>query len=484
MSLRSYLFALIGGLIALLTVIQLSIVFWIEANLAQEVDKKARHYSKQIVELAVERLDANQESIKKIIEKEKKLKKEHHGNNENVMVYNVESDHVISITKDKNGEITNEVIIGAKGLEEANQQVQISKKLLKKEFKTIVDKLHQEQSSPKFINKNDMQTFVVKSPNLVSHTWVEEQSNAHSRSLFTKIQLMLIGVAAVGLLFAFWLSGKFNRPLKELSLGFERLAKGEPNPTVKEQGIKEIRTTIEQFNHMVSRLTQLTQAQKQTKEMAHLAELGEVSRGLAHALRNPIHTIGLSIEQLQQDQEMEQLQKEELLTTVQNKLSHLDKNIKALLTLTTSGISREEKVPILAVVQDILLEYKSSMTKAINFEISIPNDLFITGAESEIRSIIHTIIHNACEASNAGDSVTLKVEHNNDQIILTSVDQGSGLVPHIEQSLFQPHISSKPEGAGMGLYIAKRLITLHYQGDLSLINNSGSGCTATATFKA
>ena len=57
MSLRSYLFILIGSLISLLTISQLTMVYWIENTIAKEVDFQARHYSEQIIELAVDQLN-------------------------------------------------------------------------------------------------------------------------------------------------------------------------------------------------------------------------------------------------------------------------------------------------------------------------------------------------------------------------------------------------------------------------------------------
>jgi signal transduction histidine kinase len=42
-------------------------------------------------------------------------------------------------------------------------------------------------------------------------------------------------------------------------------------------------------------------------------------------------------------------------------------------------------------------------------------------------------------------------------------------------------VSSKAEGAGMGLYISKRLATLYYDGDITLKNNQPTGCIATVT---
>lgn len=485
MSLRGYLFCLIGGLVVLLTAIQLTLVHWIEQNVAKEVDVKARQYSKQIVELAVENL--NQSKDNKFIfrqvspndspikVKEQRVVKSPEGN---VQVYTFEQQSVVkqTTTSAENASNSGQLI-------DINEQAApVSKRVLKKEFKAIVDKLHAERQPINVHEQTEVKTFVVKSP-ATETRWFNQSfsTTSQSQSLFYKIQMMLVIVGIIGIAFAFWLSSQFNKPLKQLAHGFEDLAKGTFNKPVPEQGVKEIRKTIFHFNKMVKRLNELTDAEKHHKEIAHLAELGEVSRGLAHALRNPIHTIGLSLEQLTENN-LNKDDKQQLLKTVQDKISHLDKSIKALLTLTSNGVNRNDSIPVLTVVQDIILEYKASVNKQLTFDIKIDQTLKIIGAESEVRSIFHTLINNACESCDDNGRVKISATIIEQVMIFEVIDDGKGLNERIEKQLFQPHVSSKPEGAGMGLYIAQRLVNLHYHGTITVKNNDTIGCIARATF--
>ncbi|GLX80516.1 hypothetical protein tinsulaeT_38560 [Thalassotalea insulae] len=469
MSLRNYLFILIGCLICFITIIQLVIINWIENNLASEVDQKARLYSKQVIELAVEKLTENEAAI---------------------FPPSIEKNNTQPATKVKIITLDGETEKNLQHLPNSHSETILTQHLnkvkLKKEFNVLIEQLHQE--TVKQVKNDNQQTIVVKPPRVFSHTKVKPYSSTKSDKLFQYIELTLVIVGILGLIFAYWLSIQFNKPLKTLSHAFHRLAKGDYQYQVKEQGVKEIRQTIQQFNQMVTRLKQLSETEQQHQEIQHLAELGEVSRGLAHALRNPIHTIGLSIEQLN-DEQLSDQQKRQLITTIQHKIANVDKSIKALLTLTTMGICRNERIPLLAVIQDIILEYKSSGNKVINFTLEINTDIKIVGAESEVRSIIHTLIYNACEASAPETTVMIQASENEQQqTTLIIKDQGSGLAPHIKSQLFQPHVSSKSEGAGMGLYIAQRLITLHYHGSITLSNiveqQQVIGCQATVVFGA
>jgi len=505
MSLRSYLFALVGSLIVLLTITQLFLVYWIEQNLAQEVEVKARHLSEQAIDMAFQKIDDkgldknsfNHRVIHKQSNFDEKVIEEHIEvfalptikNTENNKIGNknianktfTEYEQVKDNTMDISVHFEHQEKL--EGVASDNDTAaHIDNIVLKKELKTLINTIHDQQI--KIFASDDSQAFVFKSPKMVSHQWVEKhQIKSKTQNLIDYIKAILIICCIVALVFAFWLSIQFNKPLIQLSNGFKKLALGDYQHQVPEQGVKEIRATISHFNHMVSRLDELTQAEQQHSEIAHLAELGEVSRGLAHSLRNPIHTIGLSIEQLSENS-LSSDKRSTLLKTVQNKISHIDKNIKSLLTLTTTGINRDENVPILAVVQDIILEYKLCQEQAITFKVGIEPTIRIHGAESEIRSILHTLIINAAEACLTDGIVDINAQVI-DKITLEIriIDNGSGIDKDINDTLFQPHISTKPEGAGMGLYIAKRIISLHYQGNINLTNNiSENGCTATATF--
>ena len=450
MSLKSYLFALIGSLIVLLTLSQLALVYWLEYKVADDVDQQARVLTREVIDIAIERID--DEQIKAVKTAKATTNSPHMEVKENTRV----------------------VVID----EQLPEKAKLREHLIR-----LVDNIHNSKTLhmpegahlPKIIYKKtgDSQQLQIS-----NHTL-----GADSKALIESIKLALIGSAVIALLFAYWLSSQFSRPLKNLAQGFKHLAGGDYQHQVPVQGVKEISKTIDYFNHMVVKLGRLTAKEKQHKEIAHLAELGEVSRGLAHALRSPIHTIGLSIEQLAQDG-LSQEQKKQLSLTAQDKITHIDKNIKALLTLTTTGISRDEQLPVLAVVQDIILEYKSCQGKKQDFELQLPQDLTITAAETEVRSILHTLIINACEANPENAKVSIHGERkSNNSLEIKITDQGAGLNDEVAAKLFQPHVSTKASGAGMGLYIARRIISLHYRGDIRLTNNpQAPGCIATAVF--
>jgi signal transduction histidine kinase len=320
------------------------------------------------------------------------------------------------------------------------------------------------------------------------------ESATQSQSLLEKYlnyQLLALLVSLVlALSLALWLGYRFIAPLQQLVQGFRRLARGDsPVQLDHSQGLAEYRYVLSQFNTASQQLTELATHRAQLAQQQQLIELGEISRGLVHALRNPIHTMALALEQMPAvSDEQQQLHK-----LIEQKMQHINRTLTALLTLSCDGVDRTDSVSLNAVLQDIALEFSQAK---VHIQLELPHTVLIAGAEAEIRTIAHAVICNAVEASPEQGVVTVNLQKFDDHIRLMVSDQGAGLRNDISAQLFQPHISSKAEGAGMGLYLCRRLLQRYYHGDIALHNQLANvsaehaddahhkviGCIATITF--
>ena len=280
---------------------------------------------------------------------------------------------------------------------------------------------------------------------------------------FNNLMYVSAALTLIGLFCAFWLAHKVSQPFLRLNQGFKKLAKGEFGVQVQEEGIEDVRLTLQQFNTMSGQLRKLHEMEQRMQQHEQLAEIGEVSRGLAHTLRNPLNTIGLAVEQICHGSPSEQ-QKLTIAQQIREKIQHLDKTIKAMMNLTAQDIDRSQPVDINQLIQDIVMELRFSSNVTIDFQSC--EKFSLKGSESEFRTILHSLLSNAVEASQDKDKVTVAVEQTNSDLIIRVADQGEGLSDGIRDNLFKPHVSSKAEGAGMGLFIAQRLCVSRYQGNI------------------
>lgn len=306
--------------------------------------------------------------------------------------------------------------------------------------------------------------------------WVEDfetmrsQGSASIMAGYFKTLLAALMVSALVLLsLMVLLSRKLLSPLNVLVDGFRQLASGHAGVTVPTtQPLTEYKFVLEQFNQASQQLAAWQARHDELARQQQLVELGEVSRGLVHALRNPLHTMTLALEQIHADpQSATQLQ-----PMLEQKIHHINRTLTALLTLSSSHIDRQQQVPLDALLQDLALEFS-----AHQLQLPAPSDVSLQGAETELRTMLHVLVANAVEASPAPATVKICIEQTAQQLKIMVYDQGGGLADSVRHRLFEPHVSSKAEGSGMGLYLCQRLAQLYYHGDVQLWeHNCGDNC--------
>ena len=490
--------ALILGICLILSVVaftQLLSLWWLQQQLQQEITKQSGQLSKIVLARTAEKMQRNSKVISGDAEQapgaDLKVNVPELGASTTVQAdteaNNTPSHATTTVTKR---------IITTNGNETA-QEVRIIK----------VDgvKLDSQQPLPEVLQLELAQTLkeldelhaIGNNASGAAQPWVQQfsfESATQSQSLLEKYlnyQLLALLVSlALALSLALWLGYRFIAPLQQLVQGFRRLAKGEaPVQLNQSQGLAEYRYVLSQFNTASQQLAELATHRAQLAQQQQLIELGEISRGLVHALRNPIHTMALALEQMPAvSDEQQQLHK-----LIEQKMQHINRTLTALLTLSCDGVDRTEPVSLNAVLQDIALEFSQAK---VHIQLELPNTVLIAGAEAELRTIAHAVICNAVEASPEQGVVTVSLQKFDDHIRLMVSDQGAGLGNDISAQLFQPHISSKAEGAGMGLYLCRRLLQRYYHGDIALHNqlanvsaeladdehNKITGCIATITF--
>lgn len=286
--------------------------------------------------------------------------------------------------------------------------------------------------------------------------------------------LLIISSTLLAMLIALGLGHRLIKPLQQLVQGFRALQQGKLGQQITVSGLQEYRYVAEQFNQTSLQLAVLAQKTAELQQQQHLAELGEISRGMVHALRNPLHTLTLLLEQVANSEDPQLRQR--LSEQAEHKMQHINRSLTAMLTLSCTEIDRSKPVSIKAVLQDLLLEFSNDQRL---FQLQGDIDTYLPAAETELRTMLHTLLANAVEASAAHSTIWITVLDTPQQLQFRVQDQGSGLDPAIQAMLFNPHCSTKAEGAGMGLYLCSRLVKLYYQGNVTLENHPQGGCIAT-----
>lgn len=296
----------------------------------------------------------------------------------------------------------------------------------------------------------------------------------------TQLALGLAALFLVGLAIAGYLAWRVSKPLQQLRNAAGQVASGQFGATATAGGVREIDETIDAFNAMSNRLSELDAESRQLRANQHLTELGEIGRGLAHSLRNPMNAIGLALDALAAKAGADSAS-EAIVGDARHQIRRIDEAIRGFLALASTQDSNIEPVNVTLIAREVALEVAQSAHE-VRVDVNAEDKVSINAVPQEVRALIHALVINAVEASEAGQTIQLTVlQSENDQVQIRVEDSGTGLNPDVAERLFEPHATTKPHGSGMGLYIAYRLATDRYRGSLSLTNRTdGKGCVAKA----
>ncbi|TDF38368.1 HAMP domain-containing histidine kinase [Alteromonadaceae bacterium M269] len=464
MSLKHHLFILVAVLVVLLSSVQLYFAYQLKLQMTNEVEQRSQELSRKAIDTLLHRIKLvgvnGRPDSPVIVNSERKIiVREDNVNGIAGVIEINEEDDLQKVLKMKHGKVSVDLT--------KTQPVQVSE--LYKQIEVIADSIE--------IDSIDDMTFVVN-PGSGSQG-VQVMHLAEQGSLLDKfyneLLFVVAAISAIGLILAYFIAHHTSRPFHRLSVGFSKVEKGDFGSEVDVSGVIEVRDTLKGFNYMSHQLKRLQESDKKMQAQEHLAELGEVARGLAHSLRNPINTLGLALEQIGMKETTHE-QREQLALRGRQKINAMDNTIKALLNLTATGVQRDASISLRDIIDDVCLE--CSMVNETAFDVHVAPDLRLEGDLSEVRAVIHTLVVNAAEASEPQQKVNIHAEQQNEFLKITVADIGKGISPQIQANLFKPHITDKAEGAGMGLYIARRLARLYYAGNIELVANEPKGTKA------
>ena len=104
--------------------------------------------------------------------------------------------------------------------------------------------------------------------------------------------------------------------------------------------------------------------------------------------------------------------------------------------------------------------------------------LLISADVKQLRHAIINLLKNSCEAMENHGRILIHAGQDDSYAIIRITDFGCGIAPELITSVFEPFITTKEEGSGLGLHITKQIITAH-NGTIDLASKEGEGTTFT-----
>jgi len=277
-----------------------------------------------------------------------------------------------------------------------------------------------------------------------------------------------IGAASVAL--ALGLGQGLRRRLGELERQTRRIAGGDFRAAPLPSRHDEIRDLAQSINEMAERLAQF---QETTQRNERLRLLGQVGGALAHQLRNRLTGVRLAVQLFLR--ECPKQTDTQALTVALRQLTLLETNLKRFLDLGREGEGRREPCSLPALV-DEAVELLRPQCRHTGIELHWQPPVSSTGGAGvplvlgdgeQLGQLIFNVLGNAVEAAGPGGrvQVTLRSETRLAPwppiVVLEVRDSGPGPKKDIENRLFEPFVTGKSEGVGLGLAVARHIAEAH-----------------------
>ena len=272
--------------------------------------------------------------------------------------------------------------------------------------------------------------------------------------------VLIVGstVGLASLLLTISLGQRLSRRIQELERRTRLIAAGDFSPMPLPTRNDEIRDLAMSVNEMADQLAQLHEA---TRRDERLRLLGQVSGGLAHQLRNGLTGARLAVQLfLQQCPESLDV---EALNKALSQLALQETHLQRFLHLGRQPSTQLKECSLSGMLHEVIhLMSAQCQHEQISLDVSLPDDpLFVLGDEGQLRELFVNIIGNAIEATGLGGRVEVGATLRGNSVHVEVRDSGSGPPEDIADRLFEPFVTDKPEGVGLGLAVAAQTVELH-----------------------
>ena len=269
-----------------------------------------------------------------------------------------------------------------------------------------------------------------------------------------------------------YLSHRISRPIQQLTAGLSNLAAGDLNARVPEARDDEIGRAIRAFNDMAGRL------QESTERLVYLRQLASwqsLARKMAHEVKNSLTPIRLTVEEmLARYDDADRGFMSQAAQIVVDEIETLEKRIRAFSQFAAEPPVEKAPVDVNSVLQERISFLKSAHPEVAydcRLEDAVPRAL---ADQDLLKGILTNLLENAAEAAGQGGQILGVTSTGNGRIAIEVHDSGPGLSEQARSSLFQPTISFKKRGMGLGLSIARKSALLS-GGDIVLVKGELGG---------
>jgi signal transduction histidine kinase len=263
--------------------------------------------------------------------------------------------------------------------------------------------------------------------------------------------LFLVAVIAVAL------SRRLIRPIRQIGAHAARLAEHDFAPIPRPRLNDEHRDLVDAVNSMARQLEESLQVIKRTERWSLL---GQLSGGLAHELRNAATGARLAIQL--HERRCNSADRESIAVALRQ-LELTEQQLRRLLSVGKRATSIAELVDLADLIEEVrLLVEPNCRHREVSLQIELDGHLRLEGDREQLQQLLMNLLLNALEAAGTRGWVRVQATAGaHGAITLRVLDSGPGPAADVAARLFEPFVTGKPEGIGLGLTVVQQIALAH-----------------------
>ena len=316
---------------------------------------------------------------------------------------------------------------------------------------------------------------------------------------FTLTLLLLVAVVwLISLAPLLFMAHRISKPIRQLTAGLTDFAEGDWDRRVESNRRDEVGRAVDAFNHMAE---QLRRSRERLVYLTQMSSWQSLARKTAHELKNSLTPIRLTVEEILARQpshpgtvapshpgtiapshprtltpspEADRAFMQEAAQIVISEIETLERRVRAF-----SEFAREPPVNPEAFDLNALVTERVSLLKpghpstTYRFKLDVRGPRVHAGADL-VKGILTNLLENAADAAGASGSIVTITRLQGDQAVVEVHDSGPGISEEASRTLFEPTITFKKHGMGLGLSIARKN-ALVLGGDITLVTSELGG---------
>jgi nitrogen fixation/metabolism regulation signal transduction histidine kinase len=295
---------------------------------------------------------------------------------------------------------------------------------------------------------------------------------------------LLLLVAAVWLISLaplLFIAHRISSPIRQLTAGLTDFAAGQWDRRLERGREDEVGRAVDAFNDMAE---QLRRSRERLVYLTQMSSWQSLARKTAHELKNSLTPIRLTVEEMLARQPLsDRAFMDQAVQIVVSEIETLERRVRAFSEFASEPPVNPEVFDLnVLIAERVALLRPAHPGTAYSFKLDVRGPRVHAGTDL-VKGILTNLLENAAEAAGPGGTVMTVSHWHGGQVVVEVHDSGPGLSDEARRTLFEPTITFKKRGMGLGLSIARKNALL-LGGDITLIKGELSGAGFRLTLPA